>query len=441
MHHVTLARALLPFGLLTIAALLGCAQSEVLVGSASKALDLSVCAGTECSSDVTSVPLESPPSTVCDPGPARSVAIAWEERLAEGREFDELGPCVLEEPRLAVASDGSVWVSAWARSTNDLRLGGVWLAHYGADGERRREAILAADMAPDGFSLSYDLNLTVDARGHIHLAVLRLFISDDGSDPEVAASWLAELDEAGADANERRPIGGRHSQLSLASAGPDAFALGAQEHERSGLALIASDGAMRWTQTNLAGTELWALTADEQGDVTVVTHRPPLGKVAERSGIQRFGSDGVLQWDRELMTPLLMERLTTGDDGSVTRVGVAGGAAPGPGPGMWLGLERVSANGESEWLTYLSAGPLGLGMFEAVATGHDGAVYLPAGTPPAFDQIAFHRVAPDGASCATFAAAVPDGSQLSALAFGPEGELFFVRSSGFGRFAPMEDAL
>jgi hypothetical protein len=300
----------------------------------SPAIDLAECLGADCSA----VAVDRPPLTgtlrTCDVGQPSSLATDWVEWFVgavpptDCPECDPepsavqcpgLGACFIQDFKVAVAPDQSIWALGVVTGTDrSERLGGLWLAKYAATGARLFEAVVQSEQRAEGERVAYTGELSVDARAHVFVAGRKITHAAAAADYEFEASaWIDEFDDQGLPQGESVSVLGVNPYAVDGAAprvvpAPGGLLVVYQPQLAEGaIALCSADTfEPRWVVPRQQRIGFSALQNDSQGRITLLT-RSPDGLASGH--LEQYDASGTLTWQRAL--PWLEKRETFWDYG------------------------------------------------------------------------------------------------------------------------------
>lgn len=378
-------------------------------------VDLRDCFGVSCSA-----PLADPEAASetqasrCDPRERVPMTVAWKAVEPGLRDCPEVGACRIYEAAIAPTDEGRLWVLAEAHDPDSDVLGllGVWLALYDSDGRMLHEQM--ADLAGDDSEgdLNYRLSMAADARGHLFVAVARLMGASSSN------SWLAEYGADGERIARRTVEPATRLGPLLAMAGADKLAVGQLEGE-GGIAMIGTDGTLRWTQSHVGMAAIGELVSDASARVTIA------GPNANYQIIEQYDEHGSRSWSRRF------DRL----DASVLAVDHRGGVVRAGMPSLLTSLNsqhievyKLDSSGTTVWRTDVHVPPtFHVGMPVVDVRGNiaiSGRMQVNGS-----QRAIIHELSGDGAACKAFEVDSASLRSIDRIATSADGHGLFFQAT------------
>jgi hypothetical protein len=230
----------------------------------------------------------------------------------------------------------------------------------------------------------YRLSAVADARGHLFMAVTKRMRSGN-------ESWLAEYGAEGDLLARRTLVPGARLGPMLALAGADGLALGQVEGD-GGIALIGTNGSVRWTQSRVGMSELAELVSDASGRVTIA------GGLSNDQLLEQDDSRGNRSWSRRFER---LEGATLAADrqGGVVRAGMV--EVQGPVTAHVLHVHKLDGSGSTVWRTAIAVSQPANWITTVVDARNN---FMTPGSVAALglQRATMHELNADGTFCRTF---------------------------------------
>jgi hypothetical protein len=440
------------------------------------AIDIGTCRDTECTAPTDDRPLASSEKRVCRPEERGQLRTEWfqdyttppdpacdpftqpcgpEPRVTE---CGELGSCVITGFQIAPGIDDDLWVLGNISAPEySPSLGGLWLAHYAADGEELSAEIVASDDVGEDRYVYYGGSISVDERNHVFLVASKQWGELDENqwlptmDTE-ASSWLVEFDAEGEQVGPRVPLVGASDKPWFvaprpAASGSGSLALFEQQLISGSIAMLSLESREpRWVQTREGRLGLGSSVVDADGEVSVLTISPdqsPSGR------IEHYAANGELAWERTLPW---RERRGFGGYGS--ELGLDGEGNLLSSQVEWAEfqetvVQKIGRDGQSAWIAAVGVAPpeedsvsgwsISSGSGKVLAAA-DGTLYVNGGSVQTFDEDGvaspsttfLYELSSDGERCGLWRWE-SELTDFQPVAVAGDGSFYFASWSGFGR--------